>query len=237
MAREQQYQGFILKKQQLFEADELVTFYTQEIGKIRGIAKSSKRSQSKLQYQLQPMFLTSIVLSGKGNLLQIIRAQALQTFSSIHSSQLKTKFWYIIAELILKATPDEQPNELLFEGISEYLDFLEKADEQEEILQLGLTKFKINFCEAVGFGILAPPVVQGDVVFFSNSRGGFCISEKPFDGLSITGDAYSMFQKLKTTDFSSLINFEAKGSDLNSLLSDFISFQLEREIKAEKFIQ
>ncbi len=60
MPRENTYLSIILKKQAFKEADELITVYTKEAGKLRVLAKSIKSPKSKLQHGLQVLFLVKI---------------------------------------------------------------------------------------------------------------------------------------------------------------------------------
>src|SRR5947208_3391870 len=63
MPRENTYQAMILKKQAYAEADEIITFFTFEHGKVRALAKSVKSPKSKLQQKLQALFLVQVTLS------------------------------------------------------------------------------------------------------------------------------------------------------------------------------
>ena len=54
--REIKHTGIILKKQPLGEADELITLFTKEQGKVRVLAKSVKSAKSKLQQNCRLCF-------------------------------------------------------------------------------------------------------------------------------------------------------------------------------------
>ncbi len=236
MSREQNYLGIILKKQQLSEADELVTFYTQEAGKVRAVAKSSKLPKSKLQSQLQPMFLCRLAVVGSGSLPTIIRVQAEQSFARIQNDPDRVRFWFVAAELVLKATADEEKNDLLFVAIEQFLHFLDSDVLTQDAAPRGLVKFKLAFTDALGVTVLAPEYDSSQPMFFSASRGGFVQDEKPADALPVHPNTVRTLDALRRGTYSDMLTSDSNVDELNDLLTQFITYQLEREIKSEKFV-
>ncbi len=235
--REKFFEGVILKKQPLSEADELLTIYTQELGKVRAVAKSSKLLKSKLQHQLQPMFLCKFTLAGRGGLLKIIQVQTEQVFRNIQGSQDLVQLWYVAAELIMRATPDEQSNLNLYEVLREFLFILNTAPLDQADALLVLIKFKIEALNALGLGIQTSEADSAGPYFFSNEAGGFVSGSKPAGGVAIVDSIYQSFLNLSHAHISDLPELTNDPQQLNSLISQYINYQLEREIRAEKFIQ
>jgi DNA repair protein RecO len=107
--KELQYTAVILKKQPINEADEIITFYTQESGKVRALAKSVKLAKSKMQNWLQLLFAVKVVLSGRSNLKTISYAQVIHTHEFLRSDLQAIKFAQVASEILLKFTPDLEP--------------------------------------------------------------------------------------------------------------------------------
>jgi DNA repair protein RecO len=236
MPREKTYTGIILKKQPLSEADELLTIYTQESGKIRAVAKSSKLPKSKLAFQLQPMFLCEFTLAGNGTLAKIIRIDTKAIFRNIYDSQDRVRLWYVAAELVMRATPDEQVSHDLYQALNSFLIALDDEDLSVNHTMLILIKFKLDVLNALGLGIQYPQAGVTDQIFFANTLGGFSSGEKPLGGLVITPAVYDLFVRLSKSYYSELKSINADAEQLNTLVSQYINYQLEREIRAEKFI-
>ena len=236
MSREKTYTGIILKKQPLSEADELLTIYTQEIGKIRAVAKSSKLPKSKLAFQLQPMFLCEFTLAGSGTLAKIIRIDTKAIFRNIYNSQDRIQLWYVAAELVMRATPDEQVSVDLYKALNNFLVALDDAELSANQTILILIKFKLDALVAIGLGIQYPQAGVLEQVFFSNNAGGFTAGEKPVGGLVIASTLYDLFIRISKALYSDLKLIDADPEQLNTLISQYINYQLEREIRAEKFI-
>ncbi|HYV33319.1 MAG TPA: DNA repair protein RecO [Candidatus Limnocylindria bacterium] len=151
MSRETKLTAIILKKQPFKEGDEIITLFTKEQGKVRVLAKSVKSAKSKLQQKLQALFLVEMIVT-TGEFPKIIGVEALQVYHHLRENLQAMKMAFYAIELVLKITVDEQPNENLFNSLKNFLEFLD-AEKQQEILNLGLAKFKIEILEVSGLGM------------------------------------------------------------------------------------
>ena len=211
MARELNFTAIILKKQPLGEADEIITFFTRESVKIRGLAKSVKLAKSKLQNSLQTLFLVDLSVAGSGNLPKIIRAQPEETFPNLRENLFLIKQAFYVSELVLKFTPDGQKNEKLFDLLLEFLKFLQTNNGS---LELALAKFKTDFLSAIGFAA----IYHQDLAKLQPQLKQCMELEK------------TSFRNIGSRDFGEI-------APLQKFLSDFIVNHLEREVRSEKFLK
>ena len=237
MSRETKCRAIILKKQPFNESDEIITFFTFELGKIRCLAKSVKQPKSKLQQKLQSLFMVNLSFT-HGHLPKIISVEPIKVFQRMRENLENLKRAFYAQELVLKFTADEHKNEPLFFLLENFLDFLDLKSE-EKILDLGLLKFKLEILRVLGLGV-RDEVKVGDnhqPVFFSTVRGGFS-RQASADSLKVSDDAYRLFLELKDFGFGHLqkIQNQTGEKDLQNLLSQFIEYQLERKVKSEKFL-
>lgn len=232
--REKIVNAIILKKQALAEADELITVYAQESGKLRIVAKSAKLTKSKLQSQLQPVFLSRLALVGNGPLPKVIQATALDTHKEIYCSLEKMHVWYVASELVMRATPDEAQNEQLYQLLVEFLSALRDTNETQTQL-LMLLGFKIRLLQTIGVSIQPPAAGQG-MYYFSNEHGGFLGSVKTADAVMVTNSTAALFHRLELESFNRFQHIQADSQELNTLITRYISYQLEREIRSDKFV-
>ncbi len=244
MLREQTSQAIIIKQSAFGEADEIITFFTREAGKIRALAKSVKLSTSKLRHGLQPMFSVAVTLTGGHSagtkLSKIIGVTVAETFSNIAADSERVKRWYVVAELINKATPDEQNNEELFQLLLDFLTILNRPQISAAQLDLVLAKFKLELLAAIGLGIWHPAEANAQPRFFSNAKGGFFNTRLASDAVPVTSATWQSFKRLNSQPFSALHDEPAGRilplGDLPQLVTDFLLYYLEREIKAEQFL-
>lgn len=250
MSRESSFPALIIKKQQLGEADEIITLFSRTEGKVRAVSKSSKLISSKLSHALQPLFLIDVAISGKTSLPKLIRANILESYSAVHANPVRVSLWFVIAELIIKLVPDNQPNEGLYESVIEFLNFLNSSENlTDSELELGLLKFKLSAMEVTGLAI--HDILQlesGKKLLFSSSKGGFYYegtssgrfgslgARSIADSVLVTDSIWRGFHELQQSEFNNLPKSAPWSNELSKLVSNFISYQLEREIKSEKYL-
>lgn len=233
MSREQKYTAVVLKKQPFGESDEIITLYSKEAGKIRCLAKSVKSSKSKMQQRLQALFLLNITLS-LGKLPKIISAEVVEVYYRLRENLAAVKAAYYASELVSKISPDEQKNEKLYKSLTDFLEFL-NFEQNEEKLGLGLVKFKTDVLEASGFSIVYPQSSFGSL-FFSPQRGGFSESA---GGREVSAGVLREFLNIKSVEYKhlKLATSQKELTELSELLSQFLEFYMERQIKSEKFLK
>lgn len=233
MLREQKYTAIVLKKQPFGEGDEIITFYSKENGKIRCLAKSIKKSLAKLQQKLQTLFLVEIIVSSNAKLPKIIRVETLKVYENLIQDLDSLKVAFFAMELMLKFTPDEQKNEKLFNVFLEFINLLDSKISIEQ-KNLHLAKFKLDILEGSGLAIdFYPELELSSEIYFSPIRGGFT---------EVNGPSSLLVDKRTFKLFLDVINSSKSTENLDKLpllqniLSQFIEYQLERTLKAEKFI-
>ena len=237
MPREHTYLAIILKKQPFGDADELVTIFTQEAGKLRAVAKSVKLPKSKLQHAIQVPFLVRLRLAD-GQLPKVIGAEVQNSFGHIRHSLESLAAAFYVLELILKFTADEHPSAKLFKLAKDFLEFLDRIPAKAGAgLLLAIVKFQIRFLDAVGLSISAPAKAGARELYFSNSHGGFTANSGA--AVPATAGAYELYQKL-TQGQAGAPDFRpdaAAAAELRALLSQFLEYHLERRVKSERFLK
>lgn len=235
MSREQNYNSIILKKTPFNEADEIITVLTEENGKVRFLAKSVKLASSKLQNNLQSLFLCNLRIanSKSGKLSKIIGSEPKEIFSNLRLSMAAIKAAYSAAEITIKFLPDEQPSSGIYRLLKIFLQFLNRENLSESEIEAGLLSFKIKFLELSGFGIKYPKIESVKSLAFDTSRGGF-VQEQTALGVPVSKGSLDLFLALKQVSFKDLQKFSGSLAEVTSLTDAFLEYQLERELKAEK---
>ena len=242
MSREAVYHAVILKKQAYGDADEIVTFYTLEAGRVRGLAKSIKLPQSKLQNALQGLFYVRVALAqgsrfGAGSLRKVIRCEVLDTFMPLRASLESAKAGLFAAEAVYKSTADEQKNPRLFKLLLEFLRNLSSLSGKNDCLPGLLAKFQISLLETLGFGIHAPgePLEKSALLYFTSLGGGFSFFADEPDCVKVDMKLRKIFLALQKADFREASEFKPReATSLNQLLGGFLEYQLERRLHSRR---
>lgn len=141
--------GIILKKQNYREADQIVSIWTEEAGKIRCLAKSLRKPTSKLAFCMSDLSEVEINLAGN-QLPTLIGARVIRQFKTLQEDLEKTAIAFYVAELMLKMTADEHPNIQAYQLLS---DFLKRLDQGAQFPSHRLAdKFALNLAQTLGFG-------------------------------------------------------------------------------------
>ena len=156
--------GIILKKQNYREADQIVTVWSREAGKVRCLAKSLRLPKSKLNYALQDLSLVQIELAGRGTLPTLIGAVTLEQHHALKTDLLKMINAFYASELMLKMTADEHPNEPAFELLLAFFGELQSADTSNSFSLVD--RFALELAQALGFGNPAKVESHTDVRTF-----------------------------------------------------------------------
>jgi DNA repair protein RecO (recombination protein O) len=141
-------EGIILKRINYGEADRILTVYTNHHGKIRAIAKGVRKLQSRKAGSLE-LFNHAILFLIKGKNLDLVtEAQTVHLFKSWRKSLIKVGLAYYFCELVDKLTPDNQPNQVVFELLRETLHKI--GSKENKIL---VREFEEKILHELGFGV------------------------------------------------------------------------------------
>jgi len=156
--------GVILKKQNYREADQIVTLWTKQNGKIRVLAKGVRRPASKLNFCLANLGICEVEVAGNHNLPTLIGIKSIRQFSSLLDNLKKAAQGFYAAELMLKMTADEHPNDTVYELLVRTLN---QIDSSEIITNHTLVDdFALKLTEALGFGTNKELSTHREVVDF-----------------------------------------------------------------------
>jgi DNA repair protein RecO (recombination protein O) len=122
-------EGFVLKSLPLGEADKIVTLLTREEGKIRGVAKSARKSRRRFGSSLEPWSRVSLTLFEKEN-SELGRLDACDLLESAYRLQesLETAFLLAyMAEISDLFSRDRQPEPHYFRLLGTLIDGLRQG--------------------------------------------------------------------------------------------------------------
>ncbi len=237
MSQEQKLTGFIVKTQDLGEADLLLTFFTFEEGKLRFLAKSAKRMTSKLSGKLQPYFEIDITSVGNGGLPKLIGAEVVSEYAKLLDSQQKVQALSVLQELILRSLPDQQPNSSLYTLYKKSLDQL--ATEGDDSVLYIVVNFFVQSLKSLGFSpeSVVTDAEDGKQIFFAMDTGKFLSKQNSLNDRPVSNLAHELYKQMFKEDFiTDFANFNFRSAkELLEVLSTFTEYQLERDLKSAQY--
>ncbi len=116
-------EAIILKTMKYRDTSKIVTFYTKEFGKLKGIAKGARTAKNKFGSALEPMTHSMLVIYKKEHrdLHLISQCDAIDSFKNLTEDLDRMTTALSVVELINQVTHDEERNPNLFALVSETL--------------------------------------------------------------------------------------------------------------------
>jgi DNA repair protein RecO (recombination protein O) len=118
--------AIILKSMKYRDTSKIVTFYTKEYGKLKGIAKGARTAKSKFGSALEPMTHSILVLykDEHRDLHLISQCDAVESFKNLAGDLDRMTIAFAVIELMNLVTHDEERNPALFALLEETLSAL-----------------------------------------------------------------------------------------------------------------
>ncbi len=229
----QKTQGIVLGSIDWHETSKIVTFYTKDFGKIRGVAKGAKRKKSKFS-PLEILSRHTIVFYEREDkdLYTLGECQAEETFPNIRKDIKKVAYGAYLAELV-NAVSTSEKNELLFDLFSKALHFLEKKEDSEIIIRA----FETRLLDILGFGLhlntcLICKKELKENFKFNPGLGGLICIHHPQDGIRISEETRNFLKNPGIKKVSS----EAR-KELKTILQNSVLYHIGKKLKSLDFLE
>jgi len=162
-------EAVILKCDNYRETSKIITFYTRQFGKIRGIAKGVRQTKSKWGGALQSMAHLDIIIYYKENrtLHLVSGAEHVRAMHQTSGDYDKMKIGFRIVELLNRMTPDEQANNAVFELVAESLRNLDGATKNFVNV---LFNYEFKLLKLLGFEIDTTELFNANIDNLSQNR-------------------------------------------------------------------
>ncbi len=148
MEQYQQVNGLILRSRDYKEADQLLTVYTREQGKITVQARGVKKTASKLRSGILLFSQTDLVLTAGKGFPVVTGAAAVTMFSALRSDFMRMSYASYAAELIDQVVSDGQPDEDLYRLVLQTFYLLEHIDPW-----LAVRNLEVRLLEQQGYAL------------------------------------------------------------------------------------
>ena len=181
-----QTEAIIIKRINLGEADRILSLYTPRHGKVKAIAKGSRRPRSKLGGHVELLTHSQLLLARGRNLDIITQAQTINTFLPLKDDLKRMSCGLYLAELIDAFTEERGESPELFDLLVTTLQQLTEADNQDTVLRY----FELRLLDLTGYRpqlqrcANCDSSLQPGVNYFSPGQGGVlcldCTFAEPF---------------------------------------------------------
>lgn len=107
-------EGFVLKKRNYRESDELVTLFTRDLGKVRIIAKGIRSITSRRSSHIQTGNYISCIMTKNNELFFLYETTLRSGFSLVKNSEKSVNYMYQFYFVLDRLLPEMEPEEEVF---------------------------------------------------------------------------------------------------------------------------
>jgi DNA repair protein RecO (recombination protein O) len=248
----------ILRTWPLHEADLIVSFFTRDYGRMRGVAKSALKSRKRFGGALEPMTVARAWFAEKPRqeLVRLDQLEILRSPLATPVDQVRMTVLSFFAELLDEVLPEHDPQETVFRLLVSVLE--QTTAVQSEIVQpqsagpsssgptssgpwMALTYFSLWMTRLMG---LLPDIAHctacgealqaGDTWFQSYGDGLFCGVHRGSGVNALSADSWQLAQRMLRAPVAAFAGEpwpRRRGMDLRRFTLQSLERHLERKLK------
>jgi len=235
--------ALILRTWPVNEADLVVSFFTREYGKVKGVAKAALKSRKRFGGALEPMTLARAFFAERPR-QELVRIDQLELLRSPLSGPVdytRAAVLSFYAELLDEALPEHDPQETVFRLA---LAVLEQTTVEQTWMPL--TYFSLWMTRLMGWlpdltccTLCGDRFSPGEASFHPQSDGLFCSLHRQGAGSLLSADSWTIAQRIlrePATAFASELWPRRRGQDLRRFTLQSLERHLERRLRSAEAI-
>ncbi len=240
--------GIILKSQDFFETDRILTILTEKKGKVRAVARGIRKPTARLSGSLEPLSYCNLILvEGRKDLDIISGAEIIASFKHIRHDLRKTATAYFLTELVDKLVGEKEKQPAIFWQLKKAL---EKMDSTKPVnLELLADWLVANTLSNLGYhpeikicqGCHNQVKAKSGKNYFSPRSGGTLCSDcvdQDNQARLISLENLKVLKLLLDYDLDIIDKISPKnGRELSQILEQYLEFITERKINSSQFLK
>lgn len=242
MEQYQHVNGVVLRSRDYKEADQLLTVYTREQGKMTVQARGVKKTASKLRSGILLFSHTNLVLTA-GKAFPVVTGASTETaFPSLRSDFTRMSYASYAAELLDQVIADGQPDEELFRLVLQVMYLLEHINPW-----LAVRYLELRLLEQQGYGLQLKQCLQCGAALKNETLhgvqgGALCpvCSRKRQGGAILTQEALTVLKAFDTIPLHRL-GWVYISRDGKQSLEDYMEVQMQQmlswRLKSRDFLK
>lgn len=198
-------EAVVLRTWPVHEADLIVSFFTRDYGKLRGVAKSALKSRRRFGGALEPMTLTRAFFAERPgqdlarlDQLEIVRSPLA---SPVDATRLAVLSFY--AEVLDEALPERDPHETIFRLVVSVLEQTHAVQSETVQPWMPLTYFSLWMTRLMGLlpelarcTVCGESLRPGEVFFSDHADGLLCALHRGASASPLAADSWQTAQRM-----------------------------------------
>ncbi len=243
-------EAVVLRTWPVHESDLIVSFFTRDFGRVRGMAKSALKSRKRFGGALEPMTLTRawFVERPRQELVRLDQLEILRSPLSTPVDPARLAVLSFYAELLDEALPEHDPHETVFRLLLSVLDQTSALHSESIQPWMPLTYFQLwmtrlmgllpdlGHCTACGEALHVVEAPQATGIWFdSHGDGLFCPVHRNGSASELTADSWQLAQRMLRAPVSAFSGEpwpRRRAQDLRRFTLQALERHLERKLRS-----
>ncbi|MDE3187090.1 MAG: DNA repair protein RecO [Acidobacteriota bacterium] len=232
-------EAVVLRTWPVNEADLIVSFFTRDYGRVKGLAKSALKSRKRFGGALEPMTVARAWFAERPR-QELVRLDQLEIVRSPLSAPVDAVRMAVLslyAELLDQALPEHDPQETVFRLLVSVLEqtTVEQPWMPLTYFQLWMTRLMgllpdITRCTACG------EALHGDEISFSSHADGlFCALHRGGSASALSADSWQVAQRMLRSPVAAFAGepwTRRRGQDMRRYTLETLERHLERRLRS-----
>jgi DNA repair protein RecO (recombination protein O) len=237
-------EAVVLRTWPVHEADLIVSFFTRDHGKIRGVAKAALRSRKRFGGALEPMTLARawFVERPRQELTRLDQLEIIRSPLSTPVDQARLTVLSFFAEVLEEALPEHDPQETVFRLLVAVLEQTTAVTSETTQPWMALTYFSLWMTRLLGLlpdmahcTVCGEPLRAGEVTFSALADGLFCPVHRNGSANALSADSWQLALRMLRAPVSTFAGDlwpRRRGQDLRRLTLAVLERHLERKLRS-----
>ncbi len=234
----------VLKSMNIQEADQLLTLFSRERGKIRVVAYGACKPTSRKRGAVQPFAHSDFLLRRGSGLDTVSQCELVEMFPELRYRLDKLGYAMYLAELVDSMTAEEEPSGAIFGLLLGTLRNLGNGDSE-----LLMRAFEIKLLTVLGYRpclekcvLCEGPLRASEVIFHAGAGGVLCgtCAERYEGGLLCHRGTVELLKLLLRWEIGRLDQLQvgkAARKELREVLRRHMEYHLDRRMKSTRFLE
>ncbi len=237
-------EAVVLRTWPVHEADLIVSFFTRDYGRVRGVAKAALKSRKRFGGALEPMTLARAWFAERPRqeLVRLDQLEILRSPLSAPVDPVRMTVLSFFAEVLDESLPDHDPQETIFRLLSAVLEQTHAI--QPDLVQpwMPLTYFQLWMTRLMG---LLPDIAHctacgealraAEISFNTYADGLFCAVHRNGNASELTADSWQLAQCMLRAPISAFAGEDwprRRAQDLRRFTLQALERHLERKLRS-----
>ena len=234
-------EAIVLRSWPFLEADLLVSLFTREQGRIKGVARHAMRSRRRFGGALEPMTHVRASYAERPR-QELVRLDGFEILSSPLSRPIdyaRTAALQLIAEIIEEALPEQAADDPIFRLVLSVLDELQVGRVWLPVLYFSLWMNRLmGWMPELAYCVVCGEYLRGQTLYYSTTSDGMtCADDRRPGSAPLSAESAALAERVFRTPLGVLAAEEfprSRAADLRRFAVELLERHLERRLASAR---